>query len=389
MIKKIKLNKTKIFFFIFIIGIIYFLSGPSTNTPHNYFVRQAASFLKGKICLDYYLPWLNELVPVDGKYCVVYPPMPAIMLTLFVFLFGENFSQTLFSVLIGLANIFLFYVLLKKLKVEEKIIGWTILLFSLGTNHWFLSSVGSAWYLAHIVAVFFLFLAIIESFSKKRAFLIGLFLGGAFLSRLPTILCLPFFIYLICQKKTEIFKNLFFLFLGLAPSFFFVFLYNFLRFNNFLEFGYKLIPNVLTEPWYQKGIFSLSYIPKNLKLLFWTFPIFIKKPPFILPSIFGMALWITTPAFLIIPRAFFIKEKIIFLSFLTILFLAAPSLLHGEVGGFQFGYRYAMDYMPFLLILTAKSFEKLPKWLVVPIVFLSILVNLWGVLLINKFGWRG
>jgi hypothetical protein len=98
-----------------------------------------------------------------------------------------------------------------------------------------------------------------------------------------------------------------------------------------------------------------------------------------------MAIWLTTPAFLILPRAFFIKEKIIFFSFLTVAFLAVPSLLHGSGGSSQFGYRFSLDYISFLLILFAKAAQKLPRRLIILLVILSVLVNLWGVLLLNKF----
>ena len=45
--------------------------------------------------------------------------------------------------------------------------------------------------------------------------------------------------------------------------------YNFLRFDSFLDFGYTHIPDVLREPWYNHGLFSLHAIPWNIhKMLF-------------------------------------------------------------------------------------------------------------------------
>src|SRR5262249_45681183 len=40
-------------------------------------------------------------------------------------------------------------------------------------------------------------------------------------------------------------------------------LYNYARFGSPLDYGYARIPGILSEPWYQHGIFSLSAIPGN------------------------------------------------------------------------------------------------------------------------------
>ncbi|MCV4933129.1 hypothetical protein OFC23_32155, partial [Escherichia coli] len=57
--------------------------------------------------------------------------------------------------------------------------------------------------------------------------------------------------------------------------------YNYARFGSFLDFGYSRIPGVLAEPWYNHGIFSIYYIPRQIwEMLFkpWEF-----RPSFYLP----------------------------------------------------------------------------------------------------------
>src|SRR4030042_3502079 len=194
MIKKILKHKSFILSLLFLsIFLIYLSTGPAQPTPYNYFVRLAEAFSRGRIYLTEAPSWLNELIPLQGKYFVVYPPMPAIILLPFVFFFGPNFSQTFFSNLLGAFNVVLVFLILGKLKIGKRTQIWVTILFALGTNHWFLASIGSAWYLAHLVAVFFILLAIRETLGSKRALLVGLFLGAAFWSRLPTILAFPFF----------------------------------------------------------------------------------------------------------------------------------------------------------------------------------------------------
>jgi len=375
-----KKNLVLILIFLFVF-FVYLLSSPGP-TPYDYFTRLAFAFLHKRLYLLQNPPWLSELVPVKGKYYVVSPPMPAVLLLPFVAIFGPNFSQTLFSILIGSLNVLLTFSLLEKLGVGERIKFWLSLLFAFGTNHWYLASVGSSWYLAHICAVFFLLLALNETFGKKRPFLIGLFVGAAYWSHLPTILSLSFFLPFLSKKRPTAIK----FFLGIAVFLLLNFAYNFVRFGTIFDIGYRLIPGLLQEPWYSKGVFHPSYIGRNLRLLLFKTPIFQSKPPFLLPSWYGMSLFLTTPAFLLIFKADWC-EKLVQLAWLATLLILFPLLLYGGEGWTQFGYRRAMDFTPFLLILTAKGIGKEIRWYHKSLIILSILVNLWGVLWINKFGW--
>lgn len=385
MVKKIKKYKIALLLFLTTF-IIYFLSKEKNFTSWNHHVRLADSFLHGKLYFLDYQPYL-EAALFKGNHFPVSPPVPAIISMPFVAIFGEKFPQPLISFFFGALNPVILYLFFLKIKIKQKIAFVSSLLLAFGTNHWYLSSVGSYWYLAHIISITFILLALNEFFGKKRLLFVGFLAGCAYWTRLPTILSLVFFLsFILTQEKSIKQKIKECLALSIPIIIFLILnsLYNFLRFESFLDKGYTLIPNVLGEPWYQKGIFNLSYIPRNLKLIFLATPPPIKKFPFFTPTLFGMAIWLTTPAFLILPRAFFIKEKIILFSFLTTLFLAIPSLAHGSGGTSQFGYRFSLDYLPFLLILIAKASEKLPKWVVIFLVFLSILVNLWGVLWLNK-----
>lgn len=376
-----------IFLLFFSTFLIYMFSSPG-EAVHNYFVRLADVFLRGRAYLTEAPAWLNELIPIEGKYMVVYPPMPAIVLLPFVAFFGLTFSQTLFSILIGSLNAILVYFALGKLKLSKESQIWATILFAFGTNHWFLASVGSAWYLAHILAVFFLLLAIHATLTKKRVVLIGIFLGAAFLSRLPTILSLPFFVILLYSKKKELPLQLIKLGLGILPFVVFSLFYNYLRFKNIFEFGYSLVPGVLNDPRFKYGLVDLRYVPRHLKVVFLKLPVFSNEFPFIKPSWMGMALWLTSPAFVFSLLAK-IKEKIVKASWLAIFLVAIPAFIHCGEGYAQFGYRFAMDFTPFLLLLTAIGIGKKIKWFHKTLIIASILINFWGVLWINKFGWVG
>ena len=312
--------------------------------------------------------------------------MPAILLMPFVYFF-KNFEQQILAHLIG-AGLVVFTMLLSfRIKKDLKLAIWSGLLIGFGSIIWYEAATGSVWYLSQITSAFFLTAAIFEAFGKKRPLLMGIFLGATFLSRLHVILSLPFFLYVIFQSKKHFLRNLFLLGLGMAPFFLFNFHYNFLRFGTIFDKGYFLIPGIYSEPWFSKGMLSLSYIPDHLKALFLMLPKFSSDPPYIEPSWYGLAIWITTPAFIYSLRANF-KETITKLSWLSIFLIFFLVSLRGGTGWTQFGYRYAIDFYPFLTLLTIKGTIKTGlKWHHWLLLIIGIVVNLWGVIWINKFGW--
>ena len=383
------LGKKKFIFpiFIFIITLVVYYLTSAGKTPYDYFTRLAASFLKGKYYLTENPAWLNELISAgNNKYYVVYPPMPAILSMPFVFILKDFFQQQYLAHLLGAGIVILTIKLSLKIKKDMKLAIWSGLLVGFGTIIWYLSITGSSWYLGHITSCFFLIAALNESLGKKRPSLVGVLLGASYLSRLTTILSFPIFIYLIKGKRKI--KNIFKFALGILPFFMFNFFYNFIRFGTIFDKGYLLIPGVLNESWYQKGLFNLSYIPSHLKVIFASFPIIKKEFPFIIPSWAGLSIWITTPAFL---YSLFsnIKERVVQISWIVITLISLVIFSHGTTGFAQFGYRFAVDFYPFLIFLTIKGVvsKKGPHWHHWLLLFVAILVNLWGVIWINKFGW--
>ena len=117
------------------------------------------------------------------------------------------------------------------------------------------------------------------------------------------------------------------------------------------------------------------------------FPKIINEFPYIIPSWAGLSIWITSPAFI---YAFFadIKDRLVRYSWISILLIMFVVFTHGGTGWAQFGYRFAVDFYPFLIFLVIMSIkDRNLKWHHWVLLSLSIIVNFWGVLFINKFGW--
>lgn len=362
------------------------------KTPFDYFTRLATSFLHGKYYLTENPLWLTELIPAGAnKFYVVYPPMPAILSIPFVFVLGKAFQQQFLGFILGGGIGVVTYLLTFAVTKNKTLAIWNTLLASFGSIIWFLSSVGSSWYLGHVASIFFLLLALYESQTKKRPILVGVFIGASYLSRIDTILTAPF-IYFLLENKIKISRKIIGFVLGAAPFLIFNAVYNFSRFGAIWDKAYFLLPQILNEtsaPWFYKGVINIAYIPNNIKAAFWSFPIITNSFPFIKPSWAGLSLWITTPAFIYALLANF-KKLATKLSWTAIAVIFLFVAMHGGTGFAQFGYRFASDFYPFLIFLTARGISKKGlrwhHWLLLAI---SMVVNLWGVIWINKFGWVG
>lgn len=361
--------------------LIYFLSYRGEGKYYNSFVLLADAILHGRLYLLSNPPWLNELIKIGKHFYVPYSPMPAVFLIPFVALFGTTFLQPILSILIGALNVSLCFIVIKKYFNSEGIALLTSILYGFGTIQWYHAEVGSSWYISQIIAMFLIWIMLLESVSKRRLFLIGLFIGFAFLSRIPTIFALIFPLIFL-KSDFRLSKSLLLYFVGISIGVVLYGLYNFFSFGSFLNSGYWLIPNVLNEPWYRYGIISIKYIPIHFIEIFTSLPKFSTSPPFIIPSIYVMAIWFTIPALFLILRANYrnLLEKAALLSAVLILLL---NLMHGSNGFSQFGYRFIMDSIPFLLILIASGIRNSSRFLTWILVTLSIIVNLWGVVMLS------
>jgi hypothetical protein len=99
---------------------------------------------------------------------------------------------------------------------------------------------------------------------------------------------------------------------------------------------------------------------------------------------YAMAVWFTTPAFFLILSARF-GTRLGFACLLAVLVTAVPILLHGASGFTQFGYRYTLDFTPFLILLTASGIGCVLNWWKKGLILASIAINLWGIVMINIY----
>lgn len=94
-------------------------------------------------------------------------------------------------------------------------------------------------------------------------------------------------------------------------------------------------------------------------------------------------MWFTSPALIFI---FNVKKTVINIaSWVTIILTLSVIFSWAVVGFAQFGYRFIQDVMPFLLILVAGGIGNKPNKFAYFLIILSVIMNAWGTILINKF----
>jgi hypothetical protein len=73
----------------------------------------------------------------------------------------------------------------------------------------------------------------------------------------------------------------------------------------------------------------------------------------------------------------------------AILAIGLSDWTFAATGYAQFGYRYALDFMPFLFLLVVAAVGQKLQWHHVVLIGAAILVNLWGALWIFQFSHMG
>jgi hypothetical protein len=136
---------------------------------------------------------------------------------------------------------------------------------------------------------------------------------------------------------------------GISVAFFLW--YNDARFGSPFESGYGLatLPPFL-QAQREIGLFSLRHVPMNLEYLFLKLPRPIPTAPFFKPDGLGMSVFITSPGLLMALGASWRNTRTWWLAGAAIAVLI-PTLLYYGGGWIQFGYRYFLDSIPFIVAL--------------------------------------
>jgi len=159
---------------------------------------------------------------------------------------------------------------------------------------------------------------------------------------------------------------------------------NFVRFGSATEFGHShLYNNRVNEQIARYGLFNYAYLERNLHAAFTRLPL-IEFNPFRMGfDLHGMSLLVTTPLFLFLlwPAR---TPRLTRALWLTVAVIAIPGFLYQNDGFAQFGFRFSLDYTPYLFALLCLGGRPLDGkfW---ALGFLGVAVNCWGAVAFNRF----
>jgi hypothetical protein len=422
--------------FVLLALLVYVLSNPARQNTYNHFVWQAQAFLH----LDAAIPWkvpgapsFQDVMPLanrPGFGLIPFPPLPAVLLMPLVAIWGVSTNAALFAAVLGAVNVGLCWRMLLRIIERRSAAALGTVFYGFGTVAWYAAMLGSTWFLAHIVASTFLFLAItaaldaerreavagvargVLGFVDLRQALAGFLLGVAALSRLTTILGAPLFV--VVGGGGSWMRRAISAGLGAAIPVGLLVAYNLSVTGHVFNPAYDYIARTEYHPpggqynpaW---DIEDLRYVPGNaVIMLLWppeqpaTTPdcagvttsglgvLLDKDCPAFRPDPLGMSLLLTSPAYLLgIPALFTsLRRRLVAGAAIATVAIAFVNLMHFSQGWVQFGYRFSNDFAPFGMVLVGVALARfgVRRWSVA-LVAASVLVNAWGVYWGVILGW--
>jgi len=336
---------------------------------------------------------------------VSFPPLPAVLMLPGVAISHMKFNDTLFTALWAAINPVLLFLLLRRLRARgysERSIGedlWLVAMFGVGSVYYYCSVVGQVWFTAHVVGVTCGLAYAMACLDAAHPWLAGLFLGLGYAARTPLCFMSPLFVFEAVratggwERLRRIRQE------GLPPGLVgklarfgvpaaavvaVLFTHNYLRFEQWTEFGHKYL-NIGWQDRIQRwGLFNYHFLSRNLTCALLLMPRILMAYPYIKVSEHGMSLLLTSPTlgYTVAPKR---KSPLSVALWITLLCVALPGLLYQNSGFVQFGYRFSVDYMVFFMMLLAVGGRRF-TWLFKTLVIFGILLNLLGAITFDRFG---
>jgi hypothetical protein len=362
----------------FVAFVVTAVASQLRTTPYNNFVLLAQALLAGHTWIDWPGTYIDAL-PYNGHYFVIEGPLPALLLVPLVALFGARTNQTGLAVALAAVAIGAAWELGERLGVRRTSIAWICAFLLAGTDLLWCAMLGDVWFIAHVSAVCFTLLALVELAGKRRGWLVAIFAACAFESRFSMIVALPVYAFLLATESPRAVqvRRLGSFCAVLVPVGILWVLYNEARWGTLSDIGYSA--------WYhldQVGMptgspFRFEYLPNQLWSFFAQLPTLLPSFPWLRPEFSGVALTWTSPALLL---AFFARSPVRWVLGLWVaaILVAIPNFLYYVNGFAQFGMRHALDFEPFLVALMMLAVrERVPAWGKALIAY-SVVVGVWG-----------
>ncbi|MEZ4399459.1 MAG: hypothetical protein R3B06_05550 [Kofleriaceae bacterium] len=353
---------------------------------------------------------LTEVTASKGQtYYVSFPPLPSVLMLPGAALGGRAGNDVLPTVLCAALILPLAFAALRRLAAAGQSTRtvtddvWLTAALGFGTVLYFASVQGKVWFTAHVLGVLLATAYAWAAIGARQPITAGVCLGLAAITRTPMAFMFPLFLFeavrtaggvdgepLVARHgglrgawrhdRAALVRAL------RGPLLRFVApvvviavaaaAYNLVRFDAPTEFGHSYL-NVRQQAQIEAhGLFSYQYLARNLAVAFTLLPEFPDVGSWVQVSGHGLAIWFTTPLFLLLlwPRQ---RPALHRALWVTVALVAIPTFFYQNSGWVQFGYRFSLDYTVFLVLLVAVGGRPLGR-LARGLIVVGIVVNLFG-----------
>jgi hypothetical protein len=397
-------------------------------SPNNHFVHLAESFLHGQLgVVGNRAPGTNDWARFEDTWYVSFPPFPAVVIMPLVAVWHLATLDRLFwAILAGLAPALLFSLLrhLSERGQSERSTRDNLALsamFAFGSVFLYVAVQGSVWFAAHVVASSLLILYLWCGLDAQKPLLAGLFLGLSFMTRTTTALACVFFLvealrahqrpspvalpedahplrrvyaFVRNAQALPVLKVCALFSLPILVCAGVQLWMNQARFHDPFSFGHEFLQIKWRGRIDRWGLFHYHYLSKNLAVVLASLPWFQDSAPYLKISLHGLALWFTSPNLLWVfwpkrapshspaePRAT-MDSRMVGLA-LAAASIALLNLCYQNSGWVQFGYRFALDYLLFVVLLIALGGRRFGPGFYACLLF-AVTVNAFGALTFDR-----
>jgi len=340
----------------------------SNATQTNLAVFQAEAFLKGNLHIDAYF-W--DTAHYKNNYYVTYPPFPALLVTPLVAIWGSSINSWLISFIVSCLSMVVLYRILHQYMGNSKGKVWVFLAFFFGSPYWYVLITSTYIYsFAHIICSALLLLLLLELSGKQRLGWIAFYWSMAFMTRQMTLFYGILIIYFVLSNNPpHAYRKLAFIGLIFALVTISYLLLNYIRFDNPLETGYSYLDyaGTIKARVEAHGLFSYKYFFFNFYHMLVKGHNLIFSGPELLRvtgvDLFGTSILAASPFVLFAIKSDLPQKMKIYL-WITLVLILTGLLFYHNNGWMQVnGQRFALDFLPILIILIASAYKTIPPWL--------------------------